>query len=87
VQRRIGRRTLFFGLIALICLVLVPAMPVEFRWVAWGSAILAGIWAILFFIEDLARREPREEVVLPEKVPVEPQTPFPPPPPPRVGRR
>ena len=89
MRRRIGRRALFFGLIALICLALVPAMPNEFRWVAWASAVLAGFWAVMFAVEDLLGAGGRAEkpVIPEEQVPIEPETPFGPPPPPRAARR
>jgi len=88
MRKRLGKRALFFGLIAIICMVLVPATPAQFRWVAWASAALAGFWAIMFTIEDMLGPEgPRGEAVLPAEVPFEPETPFPPPPPPRGVRR
>jgi hypothetical protein len=55
MKRVIGRRALFFFVMAVICFVLVPPSPAEFRWVAWFSAGLALIWAILLSVEDLAR--------------------------------
>jgi hypothetical protein len=49
----IGRRALFFGVTALVCVVMVPAMPSEFRWVAWVTAGIGFFWAILLSIEDI----------------------------------
>jgi hypothetical protein len=38
------RRALFFLVAALVCTVLVPATPSEYRWFA---ALLAGVYAVL----------------------------------------
>jgi hypothetical protein len=79
MRRALGRRTLFFAATALVCLLLVPAMPSEFRWVAWFSAGLAGFWAVALALEDLSTHEkPRRPV----KPVVPPPGPFEPPPPP-----
>jgi hypothetical protein len=79
MPRTLGRRTLFFAAAALICLLLVPAMPSEFRWVAWFSAALAGFWAVALGLEDLSTPgKPKRPV----KPPVSPPGPFEPPPPP-----
>jgi hypothetical protein len=51
---RIGRRPLFFLATALVCLVLLPASPPEFRWVNLGCAGLATFWAVLLAVEELA---------------------------------
>jgi hypothetical protein len=74
----VGRRSLFFALLALVSLALVPACPPEFRWVAWLAASLATLWAVLLGIEDVLR--PRAE--RPEEAPAEVEMPFAPPPPP-----
>jgi len=79
VPKTLGRRTLFFAATALICALLVPAMPSEFRWVAWFSAGLGAFWAVAMAFEDLGtpgRPKPRRPG------PVPPPTPFEPPPPP-----
>jgi hypothetical protein len=79
MPRTLGRRTLFFAATALVCLLLVPAMPPEFRWVAWFSAGLAAFWAVALALEDLTTPgRPREAV----KPPVIPPPLFEPPPPP-----
>ena len=85
MRRRIGRRALFFAVTAIACLALVPATPPEFRWVAWGTAALAGFWALMFSIEDVIGAGPLEETIRSEAMPGEPETPFAPPP--RPGRR
>ena len=58
MKRVIGRRALFFFVMAVICFGLVPPSPAEFRWVAWFSAGLALFWAILLSVEDLVRPRP-----------------------------
>ena len=85
MRRRIGRRTLFFLVTAVICAALVPAAPSAYRWVAWASAGLAGWWAVLFALEGLFGAgfdEPIRSVVTAP----EPEMPFPPPPPPGGAR-
>jgi hypothetical protein len=59
---RIGRRALFFASLCLICLVLLPVTPSEFRWVNLTMAGLAIFWALAFAVEDLvnARQHGRE---------------------------
>jgi hypothetical protein len=55
---RIGRRPLFFLVVALVCLALLPATPAEFRWVNLAAAGTALFWAILLAVEEVvARRE------------------------------
>ncbi|MFL5797937.1 MAG: hypothetical protein ACJ77A_08395 [Actinomycetota bacterium] len=55
----LGRRPLFFLVVALVCLVLVPATPTEFRWVNLAMAGLAVFWCLMLAGEDLARRRRR----------------------------
>jgi hypothetical protein len=50
---RIGRRALFFATLCVICLVLVPATPSEFRWLNYAMAGLALFWSLAFALEDL----------------------------------
>ena len=55
---RIGRRPLFFLVVALACLALLPVTPAEFRWVNVSAAATAMFWAVLLAIEEVvARRE------------------------------
>jgi hypothetical protein len=55
---RIGRRPLFFLVVALVCLALLPPTPPEFRWVNLAAAGTALFWAVLLAIEEVvARRE------------------------------
>jgi hypothetical protein len=58
----IGRRPLFFSMLAIVNLVLVPATPAEFRWLNYSMAVLAVFWAIALALEDLAhtKRDERE---------------------------
>ena len=51
---RIGRRPVFFAIVAFVCVVLVPPTPAEFRWLNVAMALLAGFWAIALALEDLA---------------------------------
>jgi hypothetical protein len=53
---RFGRRPLFFLVVALICLLLIPANDPEFRWVNLFAAALAGFWSVLLWFEVLAGR-------------------------------
>jgi hypothetical protein len=78
MRRTLGRRSLFFTFLAVICAVLVPLMPSEFRWVAWLAAGLATFWAVLLGIEDITR--PKAE--RPDRADTEMEMPFAPPPPP-----
>jgi hypothetical protein len=50
----VGRRPLFFLAIALVCVVLLPFTPREFRAVNLGCAGLAVFWAVLLAFEDIA---------------------------------
>ena len=50
---RIGRRALFFAALCVICLVLVPATPSEFRWLNYTMAGLALFWSVAFTLEDI----------------------------------
>ncbi len=49
----IGPRPLFFGLVAIVCLALLPFTPAEFRWVNWSMTALALFWAVMLGIEEL----------------------------------
>jgi len=61
----VGPRPLFFGLLAIVCAVLLPFTPSEFRWVDWAMIVLALFWAVMLGVEeivqarDLARRGER----------------------------
>lgn len=57
---KIGRRALFFLSLCVICLVLVPPTPAEFRWLNLVMAGLALFWAIAFTLEDLLNGRGRE---------------------------
>jgi uncharacterized membrane protein YuzA (DUF378 family) len=85
MRRMIGRQALFFAGIVVICLLLVPFTPSELSWIVWATAGLAGLWTILFAIEDLLRptRTPKSRSAS-ETAQVAPESPFGPPP--RPGR-
>ena len=51
--RPIGRRARFFGVCAIVCLVMSFATPSDFRWVAWAATGLATFWATLLAVEDI----------------------------------
>ncbi len=51
---RIGRRPLFFLILAAICLALVFPTPTEYRWVNLAMAGLALFWAVLLALEELS---------------------------------
>jgi hypothetical protein len=50
----LGRRTLFFLILGVICLVMIPPTPSEFRALNVGMAFLAFFWAVALALEDLA---------------------------------
>ena len=56
---RIGRRPLFFLATALVCLLMIPPTPTEFRWVNLSMAGLALLWAVLLGIEDVVTHRDR----------------------------
>jgi hypothetical protein len=56
VKSIIGRRSLFFLLMAGVCLALLGPTPSEFRWVNLTAAGVATFWAVMLAGEDLARR-------------------------------
>ncbi len=58
MRRTMGRRPLFFGAMAVVCALLVPATPPEFRWVAWFAAGLSLFWDIMTALEDLSTPRP-----------------------------
>jgi hypothetical protein len=80
VARHIGRRSVFFAVVALIGVALVYPTPEQYRWTAWFVVILAAFWAVVLAIEDLSRptygEEPSPRV----------DNPFAPPPPPALRR-
>ena len=51
----ISRRALFFLVVAILCALLLPATPAEFRWVPWGAMGLALFWTIVIGLEDLSK--------------------------------
>ena len=56
---RIGRRPLFFLATALVCVLMIPPTPSEFRWVNISMAGLALLWAVLLGIEDVVTHRDR----------------------------
>ena len=58
----IGRRSAFFGALAIISLLLWEPTPAEYRWVNLFAAVLALLWAIAAAFEDrsLGRWRPRD---------------------------
>jgi hypothetical protein len=56
VKPVIGRRSLFFLLLAAVSMALIAPTPAEFRWVNLIMAGLAVFWALMLFGEDMARR-------------------------------
>jgi hypothetical protein len=56
VRRRIGRRPIFFAVVAVVVLLLVPVTPAEFRALNYGMAGLAGFWSLMMALESLAGR-------------------------------
>jgi hypothetical protein len=81
----IGRRATFFGVIGVICVLLVPATPSEFRWVAWGSAGLAFFWTVVLALDEMATPRSRGRARMARGEP--PAMPFEPPRPPGTSSR
>lgn len=50
----IGRRPVFFLTLCVICVVLIPVTPSEYRWVNLALAGLALFWTIALALEDLS---------------------------------
>jgi hypothetical protein len=57
----VGRRPIFFLIVAAICLVMIPPTPSEFRVLNVAMASLAFFWSVALALEELsnARREIR----------------------------
>jgi hypothetical protein len=53
MPRTIGRRAVFFAVLAAIGLALVYPTPADFRAIPWVVFGLATFWAVMFAIEDL----------------------------------
>jgi len=51
-----GRRPLFFAVTCVICLLLAPAAPAQYRWVNYAMGGLAALWAVLLALEVIAGR-------------------------------
>jgi hypothetical protein len=85
MSRAIGRRPLFFSLVALVAAILVPFTPPEFRWTCWFCIGLALFWALALAIEDLTAPGGPPDSVRGRPGGREGGTPFAPPPLPRTG--
>jgi uncharacterized membrane protein len=57
-----GRRSLFFGALALLSLLMLEPTPAAYRWVNLSSAGLALFWAVMLFLEErsFARMTPEK---------------------------
>jgi negative regulator of sigma E activity len=53
------RRISFFLIAAVVCLLLVPPTPPEFRWVAEVTSAAYVVLAVLVGLESLSRRRSR----------------------------
>ncbi len=56
---RIGRRSSFFLATTLVCVLMIPPTPNEFRWVNLMMAGLALFWAVLLGIESVVAHRDR----------------------------
>ena len=62
----VSRRTVFFFILGVVCLLMIPPTPSEFRVLNVAMAGLAFFWTIMLAAEDAAlsrerrRRNPRE---------------------------
>jgi intracellular septation protein A len=52
---RLGRRTVFFAILAAVSLLLIPATPSQYVWVNYLCAGLAAFWGILLAVEAFSR--------------------------------
>lgn len=60
---RVGRRPVFFAVLALICVALIPPTPPELRWVCISMGALALFWAVLLGLEELLGKLHRGEPI------------------------
>ena len=65
----IGRRSLFFLGVAVVCLLLILPTPSEYRWVNIAMACLAVFWAVLLGIESVLHHRSRPDEGFPEDDP------------------
>ncbi|HWC69901.1 MAG TPA: hypothetical protein VG993_01935 [Actinomycetota bacterium] len=68
---RLGRRTAFFGALAVISLLLWEPTPAEYRWVNLFAAGLALVWAVGTALEDRSLGRWRPSGGRPRRVPHE----------------
>ena len=84
MARGIGRRPIFFFVLAVVSLALYYPTPSDFRWVCVFTASLAAFWTVALALEDLtAPGGPPRPAPGPPTAASE--TPFGPPPPPGSG--
>lgn len=69
---RLGRRPLFFLATALVCILMIPPTPNEFRWVNISMAGLALFWSVLLGIEDVVSHRQRPDDDVPPRRPPPP---------------
>jgi hypothetical protein len=50
------KRALFFLVAAIVCTVLVPATPGEYRWFAIGLAVLYAVLALASWLDNQSRK-------------------------------
>jgi hypothetical protein len=53
MHRRISRRTLFFAVLMVLGLAMVPVTPPAYEGAAWFVVAASAFWAALFLLEDL----------------------------------
>lgn len=61
---KLGRRPLFFALVTVVALAMIPATPGDYWWVNFFAAGLGAFWAVGLGIEEIAaqrRNSKREE--------------------------
>ncbi len=46
-----GRRSMFFGALTLLCLIMIEPTPEKYRWVCLFGAGLALFWCVMLFLE------------------------------------
>ena len=79
--RLVGRQSLFFFGLGVLCSVTYPVAPAEFHGIILGAVGVAWFWAVMLGIENLlARRRGELGTTLSQYERPPPDTPFDPPP-------
>ena len=81
ISRLLGRQSLFFLGLGLVCALMYPVTPDGLHWVSIAAASLGWFWGVLLGVENaLARRRGELGTTLSQYERPPPDTPFDPPP-------